>query len=481
MNQVRISVYISGTNIRNKTICMSGTNHSQAIQKTSRRIFITKLARNLKLEYLALNPNIKSLVRITFERIAFHIKQNGIKNLLNHIIAYKLEFYVEPEMLEYPLSFRIFNDERKPWVSRIAVLNGVTPYALNHSQEYDFLRFQNRFSVFIWDLQIDDKSKISSIFDRAISVKCDIPSNRKALLFQNLQGCSIYYARTIISRDKVIPIDAYNYIDSSWPSDFIFQRNTESFLFRYNQAPRVFPGKYVYLGSSTSWFHFLVEVFPRYLHLDGGRLGERIPIVEEGTPSQILQVLKLVTPKDPLQLSTIGVAEFDDLLVCTEHRFPSGLDLPSRASDLALVRDFFDLKFNTGSYPKEAKVFIVRNKKLFRRTDFMDSLSDFCSKLGFAVVDTGELNLKQQIDLFASAKVVIGETGSSLTNLIFCSPGTKVLEINTLNFMSGFFREFTDALSLSHVEITDVTRDGEEFLIKLNGLQVNLRDLLNGY
>ena len=46
---------------------------------------------------------------------------------------------------------------------------------------------------------------------------------------------------------------------------------------------------------------------------------------------------------------------------------------------------------------------------------------------GFEMLDTTKLDLQQQIDTFAQAKMIIAPTGAALTNLLWCQPGTKTL------------------------------------------------------
>jgi hypothetical protein len=48
---------------------------------------------------------------------------------------------------------------------------------------------------------------------------------------------------------------------------------------------------------------------------------------------------------------------------------------------------------------------------------------------GFTSVVPGSLSIRDQVRLFRSARVVVGPHGAGLTNIAFCKPGTKVLEL----------------------------------------------------
>lgn len=50
-------------------------------------------------------------------------------------------------------------------------------------------------------------------------------------------------------------------------------------------------------------------------------------------------------------------------------------------------------------------------------------------RAGFAVVDTGRMDVDRQIALFAGAEAVVGATGAAFANALYCRPGTLVVEI----------------------------------------------------
>ena len=483
MSYNKSHVFVSGRNLQNKSLIVEGTNITGKVERFSRCLILGVFLRNLGLEYMALNPKKITLLKIAFDRLISLSKQNGIRNTLRCIYAYKVTLIVDPVKLPRPLAFRIMNDKRSTWVSRVAITSGVTPYSLNHSQEYDFARFPEKFACFIWDLRVNEKPLIlnqnlmvKSMGVHEVKLDNTYPDNR--LTFRKTQNASIFHSRTVVSDGSVIPSDFYNFIDGSWPSDFVFKRHEQYYLF----ADRIFreehKGEFVFFGSSTSWFHFLIEVFPRYLHYERSTLESLRPVLEYGVPSQILEVMNLVTEQDPVILGSYQESVFENLVVCTESRFARGLDLKLRRADIELVRSFFDTKFDLYKIDKNQKIFIVRNGNLFRRSEIVSNFAEFCSRHGFVVVDTGELTMEQQMRLFASAELIIGETGSSLTNLIFCSPGTKVVEINLHNFMPQFFREFSDALNLSHMEVSDIVVNGNSVTIEVNSRSIDFLTLL---
>jgi hypothetical protein len=483
MSYNKSHVFVSGRNLQNKVLIVEGTNITGKIKRFSRRLILGIFLRNLGLEYMALNPKKTTLLKIALDRMISLSRQNGIRHTLRHFYVYKVTLIVNPAKLSRPLTFRIMNDKRSTWVSRVAITRGVTPYSLNHSQEYDFARFPEKFACFVWDLRVKEnpsilhenlKAKILGVCE--VRIDNAYPDNR--LTFRKIQNASIFHSRTVVSDGCVVPSDSHNFIDGSWPSDFVFKRQEQHYLFVDHIFREEHKGEFVFFGSSTSWFHFLIEVFPRYLHYGRSTLESLRPVLEHGVPGQILEVMNLVTHQDPVLLGAFQESVFENLVVCTESRFSKGLDLKGRASDIAMVRSFFDTEFGLSKNERNQKIFIVRNKSLFRHSEVVSNFSEFCALQGFLVVDTGELTMEQQMRLFASAELIIGETGSSLTNLIFCSPGAKVIEINLHNFMPQFFSDFCDALNLSHTEVRDIVVNENGILVEINNRRLDFLSLL---
>lgn len=104
---------------------------------------------------------------------------------------------------------------------------------------------------------------------------------------------------------------------------------------------------------------------------------------------------------------------------CTEHQTrlePWALDL---------LRQNLPATGNAGP----ERIFVSRAHARRRRLRGEDVLSQKLAAHGFVTVTLESLPLQIQVDLFRSARVVVGLHGAGLTNVLFCAPGARVVEI----------------------------------------------------
>ena len=491
MTKKSITLYITGEKLHGKT----GSIHLDEkylfqFPLSARRFTVLKFLNNISFEYLTLNPGLLSLIKIAYSRLSALCKQNGFRKTLVHFFPYKITINISERESFFPLKVAITGDSREVWTSRIAVNSGSTPYALDHSQEYDFARFQHNFSAFLWECDLSDqlthrfgklKNSVTGQLLSASETFLEKNLVEGVLVYHKLENATILHARTVISSNQIYPSDLHNYVDGSWPTDLIHQRGEHKYFFNSVALETRFSGPHMFFGSSTSWFHFLIEVFPRYLSFDRSILKSCVPVMEIKTPPQILDVLSLITSNPPVLLSSGESAEFNTLYACTESRFPAGLDLLNRKQDILLVQEFFRSHFDLPSGAGRRLIFIQRSKKLFRYSADVAILEELCKSFGFEIVDTGMLSMKEQVELFASAKLIIGETGSSLTNLLFCNRDTSVIELNLHKFMPGFFADFCNVLDVNHVAVDQIISAGKKLEIRVGGDCWDFREYLQNY
>jgi capsular polysaccharide biosynthesis protein len=67
--------------------------------------------------------------------------------------------------------------------------------------------------------------------------------------------------------------------------------------------------------------------------------------------------------------------------------------------------------------------------------------------------------VQDQAYLFNSAKLIVASHGGGLTNLVFCSPGTKVLEFFPDNYVNHLFYDICNKRQLEYAYIVCKAED----------------------
>ena len=98
-----------------------------------------------------------------------------------------------------------------------------------------------------------------------------------------------------------------------------------------------------------------------------------------------------------------------------------------------------------------AKIYISRNQAPNKRNlTNEDEVYDFLHKEGFEKYELGALPVKEQIELFASASFIIGPHGAGMGNIVFCQPGTKIIEIFDPSYIHPCMWMQTSSLDLQY-------------------------------
>lgn len=112
------------------------------------------------------------------------------------------------------------------------------------------------------------------------------------------------------------------------------------------------------------------------------------------------------------------------------------------------LRDqFLPKKTSRGDLPRR---FYVIREGFTRGVHNEAEVRDFFLKRGWALVVPQTLPMPEQIELFSRAEAVVALHGSALTNLLWCSPGCRVIELNARNFLIGAFEIIAHQLGLVH-------------------------------
>lgn len=85
------------------------------------------------------------------------------------------------------------------------------------------------------------------------------------------------------------------------------------------------------------------------------------------------------------------------------------------------------------------KIFISRNDASFRTIENEDEIFELFKERGFERYCLSELSVLEQVALFYNAESIAGAHSSGFANLIYCNPGTKVIEVFQKRFDLSFY------------------------------------------
>lgn len=135
---------------------------------------------------------------------------------------------------------------------------------------------------------------------------------------------------------------------------------------------------------------------------------------------------------------------------------------------------------------KKQRIFISRKER--RRVINEDELVAVLSEFGFKSIAPESLSVAEQVSLFANAEVVIGAHGAALTNTVFCSPGTKLIEIFAPDYVNPCYRKLSSQVGLEYwefigervlVDSDSQQQRGEKIHYVFEDILVNIAALLN--
>ena len=97
--------------------------------------------------------------------------------------------------------------------------------------------------------------------------------------------------------------------------------------------------------------------------------------------------------------------------------------------DAAMLDSLRERMTGDGLAEPTRRLLISREKCNYRRLKNESGLLRHLQPLGFERVFLEDLSLSVQVDLLASAEVVLGLHGAGFANVLFCQPGTHIVEI----------------------------------------------------
>ncbi len=145
--------------------------------------------------------------------------------------------------------------------------------------------------------------------------------------------------------------------------------------------------------------------------------------------------------------------------------------------DIKLLRQ----KFLPAPIPSPSRLIFV-NRCNTRKVSNWNELLPVLRAYNFEIIDPGDYSFLVQIEIFSNAKIVMGPHGAGLTNILWCKPGTAVLEYFSNGYFPPYYYYLSHLLSLSYgcfVDKTTQALDSEAFDNKKKDIRIDIDWLEN--
>ena len=386
-----------------------------------------------------------------------------IKDLIRHPIIFVLRPFrtwsiktesISVEQLPIKISIRNISDP-KVWVSRQAVLNGVLPTDLDVSLELDYLRGINRLDAMVRSANLETV-RYSFYHPETFKMQNLDVQKKPELTHVAISEATIISGRLVIHNNTILPISNYrNEVSVHKPAYLQKTESTDEFqiINSFWETTRI--ERAIYFGSSSSWFHFLIECLPRLISIPKEERWQTPVILPGGLPSQIIEVCEKLTGVEPIQVKMMESVIIERLILGIERNVTDPLEFQFREKNINFA--ISEIKSSLRKHENHSevfdKIFLLRPNGLFRPMQNQRQILRFLKKSGFMIVSPEKLDLERVVEIMSGAKLIVAESGAAITNIIFANKGAALIEIYPGKGPLTFWPELA---SISGVEVTKI-------------------------
>jgi capsular polysaccharide biosynthesis protein len=235
----------------------------------------------------------------------------------------------------------------------------------------------------------------------------------------------------------------------------------ENWTFRRFILPKgqLVSGRTLVLASTGggTYFHWITDVLPRFRLAQ--RAGYNISIFDHVLVNGLDQRFQQETMQrlGILPERCLLLAPYNHALCLEEAVLPSLPGVPGVVPPETI--DFLQSIFTAKIIVTGRRIFIGRGGAKHRALIYELEIAARLSERGFESVECEKLSVQQQADIFSSAEVVVGAHGAALTNLVFCRPGTRVVELFSPAYVNPCYRDLCVAAKLRHAAVIGSGKD----------------------
>ncbi len=190
-------------------------------------------------------------------------------------------------------------------------------------------------------------------------------------------------------------------------------------------------------GGLHNYGHFLIDCLPALATAMDAGATERFPAIAPPLLPWHRELLSLMLGgAPPPRVIEAPLVRIEDAIFATA--MDHFLHAPNAPLDGVRDRILAATDVDGGAGAK--RIYISRLGSLKRVLVNEGELEQHLAARGFTIVKPEALSVREQVALFHQADVIVAPAGAALANVLFCRPGTKVVELQPSNFTGVWVR-----------------------------------------
>jgi hypothetical protein len=111
------------------------------------------------------------------------------------------------------------------------------------------------------------------------------------------------------------------------------------------------------------------------------------------------------------------------------------------------------LSLSIMKFSEYKRIYISRKNR--RNLSNEDEIIQVLQEFGFKIIEDKTRTVKEQMEIYYSADIILGPHGASFTNILWCRPNTVLIELFSNQYYPPYFRYLANVLELNYYAIIE--------------------------